>query len=153
MPSFETLDAIADVYTPLLGVLSIAVIVVGGFRKQWQLTGLRLLAFAVALVLTYGLMILDARYQLWPALGLDYSTHTALALTLVIFLAMNTPRRKFVWYGSLVCYVLLMLYQGYHGLADIVTTAVVVGVPMAVVARSLLRPSGNLQLPDQRQVG
>lgn len=153
MPSFETLDAIADAYTPLLGVLSIAVIAVGGFRKQWRLTGRRLLVFAVALVLTYGLMILDARYQLWPALGLDYSTHTALALTLAIFLAMSTPRLKSVWYGSLVCYVLLMLYQGYHSLADILATAVVVGIPMVAAAQALLRPSGALQLQDKRQAG
>lgn len=136
MPSYETLDTIADAYTPLLVIVSLAFIVVALFRAQWRVAGLRLLTVSVVVTIAYGLMFFDARFNIWSTFGLDYSTHTAVALVLVAFLTANRPRLTVLWVGSLIAYVLLMLYQGYHTVSDITVTAAVVIVPTwLVVAR------------------
>jgi hypothetical protein len=73
--------------------------------------------------------LLDLRLSLWPRLGLDYSTHTAVALVLVLFLSMNAAGQSMPWLGSLAGYAWLMTYQGYHSLVDIATTALAVAIP------------------------
>jgi hypothetical protein len=129
MPSYETLDAIADAYTPFLLAASLAMVLVAAIKAEWRLAGRRLLAVIGMLAIAYGLMFLDRRFDLWPAFGLDYSTHTAVTVGLVAFLAVDKPRFAAVWATSLVAYFLLMLYQRYHTGADIATTAIVVAVP------------------------
>ncbi len=100
---------------------------------------MRFAAFAIVVFMAYGLMFLDNRYKVWPALGLDYSTHTAVALGLVILLSFNATKLKALWCGSFAAYVLLMLYQRYHTIADIVTTALAVGAPTALLLAGLYR--------------
>jgi hypothetical protein len=129
MPSYETLDTIADAYTPLLAIISLAFTVVALFKAQWRLAGLRLLTLSTVLAIAYGLMVFDARFSIWSTVGLDYSTHTAVALVLVAFLAVNQSRLTAPGICSLIVYVLLMLYQGYHTVSDIAVTAAVVIVP------------------------
>jgi hypothetical protein len=92
-----------------------------------------LVAFAVVAFVAYGFMFLDRRLNIWPAFGLDYSTHTAIALGLVIFLSFNMRKLVTFWIGSLVSYVLLMWYQRYHTIADIATTGVAVGIPIGLI--------------------
>ena len=136
MPSYETLDTIADAYTPLLAIISLTLIVVALFKAQWRLGGLRLLTLSAVLAIAYGFMFFDSRFNVWSTFGLDYSTHTAVALVLVAFLATNTPRLTIFWVSSLTSYGLLMLYQGYHTISDIAITAVVVIVPAwLIIAR------------------
>ena len=133
MPSYETLDAIADSYNPALLALSVACLVHSLFRARWQLSLARFHALAVIAFFVYGLMFLDRRLDIWDSAGLDYSTHTALALSLVLFLYFCARRWAPLWIGSLVCYVILMLYQRYHSLADVLTTAIAVGVPVGAI--------------------
>lgn len=132
-PNYGTLDWIADAYTPLLAVIALVFIIIALFRSQWRLAGRRLLALAVVLSIAYGLMLLDGRFYLWPALGLDYSTHTAVAMVLVAFLLAEEPRLSVLWFGSLAGYALLMLYQGYHTFSDIAITGLAVIVPAWLV--------------------
>lgn len=133
MPSYDTLDVIADLYNPLLALISLLFSVAGLFKAQWKLTGLRLLAFAVVAFIAYGFQLLDHYLNIWPTFGLDYSTHTAVALGLTIFLSLNLRKLTILWIGLFVGYVLLMLYQRYHTIADIATTGVVVGIPIFAV--------------------
>ena len=97
-----------------------------------------MLIFTGALI-AYGLIFLDNKLQLWPALGLDYSTHTAVALVLVVYLLANSLKASWFWLTSLVGYVLLMLYQRYHTVADIMTTAIVVAILYLPVVFVLFR--------------
>lgn len=140
MLSYETLDAIADSYNPALALVSLAFIAAGMFRTQWRLVTLRIAGFITIVSVAYGLMFLDRHLNIWPAFGLDYSTHTAVALGLVLFLSFSAPRWAALWFFSLISYVLLMLYQRYHTIADIITTGLAVGIPMALALAFLHRP-------------
>ncbi len=125
MPSYETLDTIADAYVPLLALITLAYLIGFGLTKNWQGFAKGWLLLLVNLIVAYGLMFIDNALGLWPALGMDYSTHTAVALSFIVALIGLAPRFQLGWVGSFVVYALLMLYQQYHTVADIVTTAMV----------------------------
>jgi hypothetical protein len=128
------LDQIADTYTPLLLMIALGVAIaraVGGQRWFW----LRLLASAL---LVYGLMFADNRWHWWPALGLDYSTHTAAALALALFIGVGLHIRL-VWIllgTSLLAYGELMFYLGYHTWMDMGATAAVIGAGLWLIYRA-----------------
>lgn len=128
MPSYATLDAIADAYTPLLALTCLVLLLRPLHGLQWRVLGLRGASLAAGAFVAYGLMFLDNRLAIWPMAQLDYSTHTAVALVLAIFLSMYWPASRLLCWVSLCAYGLLMLYQRYHSLADILTTAAVVAV-------------------------
>lgn len=115
------LDQIADAYVPLLLAIALGVATVkwmNGQRWFW----LRLLA---STLLVYGLMFADSRWHWWPALGLDYSTHTAAALVLAFFIGAGL-RARLIWVllgASLLAYGELMFYLGYHTWLDMGVTA------------------------------
>lgn len=139
MLNYETLDAIADSYNPLLAFIALAFIMRGIFQSQWKLTGIRFAAFITVAIVAYGLMFLDHQYHLWDHFGLDYSTHTAVALGLVVLLSFMSQRFVILWAMSFVGYALLMLYQHYHTVPDILTTGIAVGIPIALALKSLQR--------------
>ncbi|WP_374402986.1 hypothetical protein [Niveibacterium sp.] len=130
MLDYETLDAIADAYTPLLGGLWLLLAVSPLPRGQWRLAALRIALGLTTLVVCYGLMFADKALGIWPALGLDYSTHSAVAIAAVGILGTLLPRLRPTWIASLLAYFALMLYQRYHSLADIATTAAVIAPPV-----------------------
>ncbi len=150
MLSYETLDAIADSYIPSLAVIALVFIAASLFKSQWRQAGLRFAGFAAMVVIAYSLMFLDHRLNIWPAFGLDYSTHTAVALGLVLFHSFTIPRFTYAWIGSLVGYALLMLYQRYHTISDIVTTGIAVGVPMVLCLLALYSPWRSKAVPSHR---
>lgn len=133
MPTYETLDQIADAYIPLLAIISFGLILYPLFRARWRLCGLRLFTLFMLLFVAYGLMFLDRQFQIWPRFNLDYSTHTAVALVLVAFLAGNAPRFTLPLIASFVAYLILMLYQGYHPVSDIVVTGLAVAMPTGLI--------------------
>lgn len=128
MPSYATLDAIADAYTPLLALACLVLLLRPLRALQWRVLCLRLASLAAGAFVAYGLMFLDNRLAIWPTVRLDYSTHTAVALVLAIFLARRWPASRLLCWMSLCAYGLLMLYQRYHTAADILSTAAVVAV-------------------------
>lgn len=128
MPSYATLDAIADIYTPVLALACLALLLRLMHARQWRVLGIRMGSLAAGALVAYGLMFLDHRLAIWPMAQMDYSTHTAVALVLVIFLSRYWPALRLLCWVSLCAYGLLMLYQRYHSLADILTTAVVVAL-------------------------
>lgn len=142
MLDYETLDAIADSYVPFLAVLSLGCLGWSLGHRRWRQFGGRALLLFCGLIIAYGLMFVDALLRLWPALGLDYSTHSAVAFVLVVVLIVVLRKLWRLWALSLVGYILLMLYQRYHSLLDVVSTIAVVAacyVPAAVWYRRRLR--------------
>lgn len=122
MTTFEILDIIADSYIPVLLLISLA-IVVNSFKSRGIKIGFYHLCLLTALIsLVYLFQFLDRAFSLWLYFGLDYSTHTAFALAIVAFVAFTTRKNTIHVIVSFLCYLLLMLYQHYHSLADIVVT-------------------------------
>lgn len=124
--SYAQLDAIADLYNPLLLLCSLAFIARSLYKYGIRRAAAQLLVAFISLLIVYGMMGLDNQLRLWPRWGLDYSTHTAFALALVLFLWV-CGKYRWLWPCTFVAYLVLMVYQGYHSPADIVTTIAVVG--------------------------
>ncbi len=137
---YETLDNIADSYIPVLAITAFltSVLVSSGSHSRVKITFFRLACLSILLGVAYGFMFLDNAYPIWPNLGLDYSTHTAVSLVLVLFLGLLIPKLLLLWSSSLVVYCGLMLYQEYHSVADIFSTAFVLFVAMAVIFLPIL---------------
>ncbi len=136
--TYEQWDAIADAYIPLLGGLSLLCLANTG-----RISGLsKALGEAVAMGLSvtyvYLLMWIDGVFSLWHALGLDYSTHTALAWVLVIYLSFTGTKALLFSGLSLCLYGGLMAYQQYHSLADMLTTSLVIVPPVFFLLRPLM---------------
>ena len=131
MTSYQFWDTIADAYTPLLFLAYIVFSIIyfrDGDRSAW-LKGL------AGIVLAYAIMFLDKITQLWSSLSLDYSTHSAVALVLIMFLVHKRPMKSLSWIAlvlSLVAYYCLEVYMAYHSVADIVSTVIVL-MPLVVV--------------------
>ena len=140
---YETLDNIADAYIPLLAIIAFlaSALVFSGSQNRIKIALTRLTYLSILLGIAYGFMFLDNAYSLWPSLGLDYSTHTAVSLALVLFLVLLIPKLFLLWSTSLVAYCSLMLYQQYHSAADIISTAFVLFITIAAVFSLIL--AGN----------
>jgi len=125
--NYEQWDAVADSYIPILFLISLVVVAVLARQRGRATLKRYLLYFGLSLTTCYGLMFIDKSLGIWPRVGLDYSTHTALALVFAVFIC----KEREVWSGlavsaSFVAYAALMVYQHYHSIADIATTAVAV---------------------------
>ncbi len=136
--SWDTLDAIADSVNPILGLIALLWPWLR-WRAAWRRAALSVATTLVSVGFAYVLSALDGRYGWWPSVGLDFSTHTAVALALVVSLCAIKPSIWFAWVGVLCAYVVLMLHQGYHSLTDIVTTAAVIAPPLCLLRWCLSR--------------
>lgn len=121
--TYDNLDMIADAYIPSLGILVGIYFIYIFYKKDYYLLKKSIISLLILLFFSYGFMFLDNTFGWWPTLGLDYSTHTALAMSLVLFLSFYIKKIRIFTIISFIAYVLLMLYQKYHTLADIITTA------------------------------
>jgi len=126
-----SLPFICDLYNPILLVGALAFCATRLWKKQFTRASL----FFISAFIAYGLMFLDNATKIWPRFGLDYSTHTATALVLCLYIGMNVQQK--LWWGilgiSLVSYGELMVILHYHSWADILTTAIPVGGIMALI--------------------
>ena len=134
MTRYELLDRLADAYVPALGLVWLGACVLSGLRHGPRAGLARLFLGLGAMVFAYGLMWLDARFGFWPRFGLDYSTHAAVALAFATAIMPNWRRARWPVAVSLVAYVLLMLVQRYHTVADIASTTAVLALPLAGLA-------------------
>jgi len=126
MLTFEQLDFIADLYIPVLVLISLYFLVKMFCFKIFfkALVQTALMGGAVAFI--YCLMFVDRYFLIWESLGLDYSTHTALALVFIVFLAFKSFRLMLFVLLSMLLYAGLMVYQDYHSILDIVSTGMAV---------------------------
>jgi len=134
---YETLDSIADSYIPFLAIVFFVGLVGRAIKSPTERKFLVrvFVFFAGLLLISYGIMFIDNEIQIWPSLDLDYSTHTAVSLTLVISICVLARQFWKVVISSFVLYALLMLYQKYHTVLDIVSTV----VPLVLSALVLLK--------------
>jgi hypothetical protein len=132
MPSFETLDAIADSVNPLLGLVALTWPWLR-WRGQWRLASLHVVVTLLSVAFAYAITALDHANGWWPSWGLDFSTHTAVCVALIVALCAINLSLAGWWVGVFAAYVALMLYQEYHSVADIVTTALVVAPPVILL--------------------
>jgi len=98
----------------------------GLFRVGFKQILPSLLTLLLGVTFIYLIMFIDQQLQICSNLALDYSTHTALALVFVTFLSFISSRALVISLLSMLMYIALMLYQNYHTLLDIVTTAFIV---------------------------
>ena len=126
---YESWDRIADAVNPTVGVITLGLSLAvrrPGNPPRWA----QLLLTLAAVASIYAVGWLDARLGLWSSAGLDYSTHTALHVAIVVSLWMIDRRAGMAGVAIALLYVALMLYQKYHSFADIATSAVVIA-PLA----------------------
>ena len=131
MPANLSLALLADCYIPLLllgCVYAIARAPVGAAARNEspmfglpQTIGIALLLSG--LLIAFGLGWLDRRLGFWPGLGMDYSTHTAVALALGLFLLVQLKHGRWLGLLSLPGYGVLMGYLGYHSAGDMLSTS------------------------------
>ncbi len=135
----NVLDLAADAFSPALTLLALAAPGLRGTWRGWPPAILYLVAGLTGLGLIYGIAALDTRFGLWPAVGLDYSTHTAYAVSLATTIICWDRRWLALLVAALCGYALLMVVLGFHSLADIATSAMI-AVPGAWAAMKILRP-------------
>ena len=121
---YEVLDSIADAVNPLTFIIVLGCIGYLAIKKdrRWLPSALTLFTGAV---IAYGFMFLNNSFGLWPKMGLDYSTHTAVAVVLAVTLFKSLSVKW--WPVVTLAYVVLMLIQKYHTVGDIVVTGIVAG--------------------------
>ena len=145
MLDYQTLDTIADSYTPLLAILCLGFLGKSLFKKDFSTFKTLGLFVIYSLVVSYGIMFWDNHFNIWPAFKLDYSTHTAVALSLVVSLCLMASSLSRLWIASLLMYMTLMEYQNYHSLADMLSTALVVAIFLAPITVRILKKSASLK--------
>jgi hypothetical protein len=116
------LATLADLVVPFL-ILWVLVAPFAGRRRAAAAFWLRTGAGLAFVYLVHGL---DRALGLWASAGLDYSTHTAVAVALAAALAARERRWLLALAPLLAGYALLMVRLGYHSWADIGTTALLV---------------------------
>ena len=126
--SYESLDRIADSYIPFLSLIALGSIIFPvNFSKSVFLRISVNFLFLIGLVLlVYILMYIDSCFGVFTYFGLDYSTHTALSMVLSCFLSWCHRKYWVYFIGVFLIYLMLMLYQAYHTVEDIVFTIAVV---------------------------
>jgi hypothetical protein len=117
------LGAIANSFNPILAILALAI---PFLRKPRTLrsTIAYYVSAGAAIGLVYLVRAVDDRYQLWASLGLDYSTHSAFAASLATSIAAFHRRLILLLAVAVALYFALELFMRYHGLLDILSSAV-----------------------------
>lgn len=133
--SYEELDTIADAYIPLLAFLTIIWFLYDVFQTRinsacYKKVFLNISTTFMGVLVIYTFMFLDMKLNIFPMLGLDYSTHTALALVFIVTLSCINKQAMWVAVISILLYCALMMYQKYHTFYDILVTAILVLPPL-----------------------
>lgn len=114
------LAIISDLYTPLLIFIWLFYLYQKAATRRAEIKVLLL-----SLLLVYTVMFLDNYFNIWPIWGLDYSTHSAVALIFVINLSWRNKILRLFAPLSLLVYCCFMWKLNYHSFADILTTLLV----------------------------
>ncbi|WP_020405458.1 hypothetical protein [Hahella ganghwensis] len=129
MSEYEIIDAICDKVNPLLFLIVSGLLVKDLYRRELVRASVRFGFLFSGLLLVYGFMLLDSKLGIWESFGGDYSTHTAFAIAVCVAISISIQWAKWV-IGTLLLYAIAMLYQGYHSILDVVTTSIIIGLPL-----------------------
>jgi hypothetical protein len=124
----EFLSIVADIYIPLIIFLIALELIFDDkslvvIKKSLKF---RLLLLIFMLCSAFGFMAIDNTIKLWPKLGLDYSTHSAVALVLILFLCLLKPKFCIYYIASLLLYFWLMVLLQYHSVLDVFSTVLII---------------------------
>lgn len=139
MSTYEKLDMIADSVNPILALLTLGSLVFNYILKGRKAGNINLGYCLLAVACVYLLRALDDKFKWWLGFGLDYSTHTALSLTLTVCLSRLWSAFKVGWWIIWLLYLILMLYQKYHGVMDILTTTIALAIPLFILHKIIDR--------------
>jgi hypothetical protein len=114
------LTIIADLYTPLLIFIWLFYL-----YQEAATRGAEIKVLLLSLLLVYTVMLLDNYFNIWPIWGLNYSTHSAVALVFVVNLTWRNKILRLLAPLSLLVYCYLMWKLNYHSFADILITLLV----------------------------
>ncbi len=122
------LSIVADIYIPLITLVIVIELTLTNklLTNNQHLLKFRLLLLTGSLASAFGLMAIDNIFQLWASLGLDYSTHSAVALGLVLLLCLLKPTVYIYYLVSLLLYFWLMVLLRYHTALDILSTVLII---------------------------
>lgn len=143
MTSYELLDHVADSVNPTLGLLSLSLPWLRVYRTRPPSPWMRILGTLLCVGIAYVGQAFDSLTGAWPSMSLDYSGHSAVCTALLVSLAHLSRRWLAASIVIGISYAALMMYQQYHTLADIVTTAVPVGLACVVLWRFICRRSSR----------
>jgi len=129
MTTYEIIDTFCDAINPLLLLMCLSLCVSYSLNKKYRVAFTCFGLLMVLMVLVYGSKFLDDKLLLWHRFGGDFSTHLAFALVCCVFLFRRLAKPT-IWIFVAVIYGLLMWYQKYHTVYDMLTTAVWV-LPLA----------------------
>jgi len=111
---------VADLYIPILIFIWLFYLYKEATTRRAEIKVLLL-----SLLLVYALMFVDNYFDIWPILGLDYSTHSAVALVFVVNLTVRNTMLLYLAPLSLGVYLCLMRLLNYHSFADTLVTVLV----------------------------
>ncbi|MBP0639335.1 hypothetical protein [Cupriavidus sp. AcVe19-6a] len=134
MLSYQALDRIADSHNPVLGAIWIVLALIPLLTRQWRLASARAGLGVACLLIAYGFMWIDGALHIWSRAGLDYSTHTAVAVALIATIGAISCRVGALAVVMFCLYVPLMLHQRYHTVVDVASTVLAVGIPVFLAA-------------------
>lgn len=127
MTTYEVIDAICDAVNPVLFLSALGMVGYFLLKKKYKYSASIGVGIVFGLFVTYGMLFVDTKMQIWESMGMDYSTHTAFAFAMcsVLGVFLNRP----VVIAVILCgYIAAMLYQKYHTVSDISTTLLVLAV-------------------------
>jgi hypothetical protein len=134
----QVLHLLADTLDPLLALLALLHPAMRPPLGDRRTVRLYFLTTALGLAGIYAVAAVDALFSIWGRWGLDYSTHTAFAVSLAISIGLARPRWGWAVGIVILAHSTLIVALGFHGLADVVTSGLVaalVTVPWHCVGR------------------
>jgi len=133
MTLYEKLDFIADSYNPLLFLFALY-ITINIFTKSKNKGIIKGVLLTTLLATVYIVQALDNSFGAWSYFNSDYSTHTAFSFALVMFFIYESKKQIIIVISSFILYLVLMLYQQYHTLTDILSTIAILSPIMYFLA-------------------
>ncbi|KJF91914.1 hypothetical protein CTM94_01845 [Photobacterium leiognathi] len=133
--TYQQWALIADIYTPVIALVCFISILRVMLKGSMQQGLMRLVLVILSTIFIYTMMFIDNILHIWPAFGLDYSTHTAIALVFVAYFIVYKSRLMHLIVISMFSYALIMVHQHYHTVADILTTTVFI-LPVLLLIQS-----------------
>ena len=130
------IEILCEAVIPVLGLLLIAAAYPGRVRVTLR-------RVAASLGWAYLLHFTDQWLDLWPRMGLDFSTHSAVAIAVGMTLAGAGRKWLIATIVLWIAYAAMMMYLGYHTGADIGTTVLAV-LPGVVLCQRIPGPKGRV---------